>query len=104
MWTPSVRVSAGFAYTMSSKADKKRKVTSRGSARRRAPQSTLDAQVEEITLPASSEVQAEPETIKENPGWYLLERDMEAECLYLKSVLGSWSRFCFFWVRRKEFS
>ena len=89
---------------MSSKADKKRKVTSRGSARRRAAQSTLDAQVEEISLPASSEVQVEPETVKEEAGGYLLERDVEAECLYLKRVLGPGSRFCFFWVRRKEFS
>ncbi|KAI4566385.1 hypothetical protein MJG53_015062 [Ovis ammon polii x Ovis aries] len=71
---------------MSSKADKKRKVTSRGSARRRAPQSTLDAQVEEITLPASSEVQAEPETIKENPEPVLEQPEIQKEELEEREV------------------
>ncbi|ELR57060.1 Dynein heavy chain 2, axonemal, partial [Bos mutus] len=83
---PSVRVSAGFAYAMSSKADKKRKVTSRGSARRRAAQSTLDAQVEEITLPASSEVQAEPETVKEEPEPVLEQPEIQKEELEEREV------------------
>ena len=67
---------------MSSKADKKQKVSSRGSARWRAAQSALATLAAEATLPASSESQAEPESLKEEPGGYLLGRGLEAECLY----------------------
>ncbi|XP_055262069.1 dynein axonemal heavy chain 2 isoform X3 [Moschus berezovskii] len=71
---------------MSSKTDKKRKVTSRGSARRQAAQSALDTQVEEITLPASSEVQAEPEIIKEEPEPILEEPEIQKEELEAREV------------------
>lgn len=75
-------MSTGFANTMSSKANKKQEVSSRGSARWQVARSALAAQAVETTLPASSESQAEPESLKEEPGGYLLGRGLEAECLY----------------------
>lgn len=98
LWTPSFPVSAGFVYTMSSKAEKKRKVSGRGSARRRAAQAALAPQAEETTPPASRESQAEPESLKEELGRSKLGRGLEAE---LKRVLGLGSSFSCFCIKSK---
>uniref|UniRef100_A0A8C0I316 Dynein axonemal heavy chain 2 n=1 Tax=Balaenoptera musculus TaxID=9771 RepID=A0A8C0I316_BALMU len=71
---------------MSSKADKKQKVSSRGSARWRAAQSALAAQAAEATLPASSESQAEPESLKEEPEPILEEPEIQKEELQEREV------------------
>ncbi|XP_060146271.1 dynein axonemal heavy chain 2 isoform X6 [Globicephala melas] len=64
---------------MPSKADKKREASSRGSARWRVAQSALAAQAVETTLPASSESQAEPESLKEEPEPILEEPEIQKE-------------------------
>lgn len=68
-------VSSGFAYTMSSKAEKKQKGSGRGSSRKRNAQAALATQALEATLPASEPVpepEPEPEPLKEEPGGYML--------------------------------
>ncbi len=77
---------------MSSKAEKKQKVSawgsgSRGGARKRAAQAALASQAAETTLP-SGEPEVEPEPLKEELGGYLLGRSMEAEPLCLERVRG----------------
>lgn len=74
-------MSAGFAYTMSSKTEKKRKMSGRGSSRRRGAQPALATEVAETTLPIS-ELEPEPKPLKEEPGGYMLGRGSEADCLY----------------------
>lgn len=77
---------------MSSKVEKKQKVSARasggrGGTGRRTTQEVLASQAEESLLP-STEPQPEPEALKEEPGGYLLESSSEAQCLRLKRVRG----------------
>lgn len=74
-------VSSGFAYTMSSKVEKKRKVNGRGSARKQAARAALAAQDGLPTQPSEATVLASqpepkpeptPEPLKEEPGGYML--------------------------------
>lgn len=86
-------LSAGPACTMSSRTEKKWKVSAQGSAsrggdRRRAAQAAaLASQAAETTL-ASGEPEPEPEPFKEELGGYLPGKSLEAECWYLKRVRG----------------
>lgn len=73
-------MSSGFAYTMSSKVEKKRKVNGRGSARKQAARAALaaqdgrPAQASEATVLASQPEptpEPTPEPLKEEPGGYM---------------------------------
>ncbi|KAB1265174.1 Dynein heavy chain 2; axonemal, partial [Camelus dromedarius] len=81
-----------FAHMKSSKAEKKKKVGSRG-ARRQTPQAPLATQAAEVTLPVSSESQEEPEpeleleleSLKKEPGRYML-----GSCISALILAGPW--------------
>lgn len=88
-------LSVGPARAMSSRAEKKRKVSAQGSAsrggtRRRAAQAAaLASQAAETTLASGEpELEPEPEPLKEELGGYLPGKSLEAECWYLKRVRG----------------
>lgn len=81
---------AGFSYTMSSKSEKKRRGSGRasggqGSAWRQAAPAVLTSQAAEAP-PAASELEPQSEPLKEEPGGYMLERSLGAECVYLRRV------------------
>lgn len=65
-------MSSGFAYIMSSKVEKKQKMSSRRSARKRAAQAAMTAKASEAVLPVSEPEPKPPEPLEEESGGYML--------------------------------
>lgn len=103
-WTSGIHVPADFAFKMSTKTEKKRKVGGRGGARAgragRAAASAVAPGAAEASL-LSADQEPEPESTKDESGEYLLEQKVLRNGGQARwEKLLKWSvLFCFFEAR-----